>query len=280
MVSLSLNKLNPQENPRKSILSVDVGLTNLAFCWLENYNSEQWKIHYWKVIDMNTQHSPDTHCSHVCTNKKPCKRNAVMLSSDGSATCKQHGPKATGTKGTASKGTSPKGTASKGTTSISTSRDVLQRTIHNAITYIKKFLEDNKEALKGVTGCVIEKQPMKSTALQTMSHVIYTLFIEHFGTSVPVYMTPAYNKAVQITGLVTPPKASKGRAGYKQRKQNGVIATQAIIEYWKEEILVLPDAEHGIAKLRSNKGKLDDYSDSFLQALFEITTTSTTATTK
>lgn len=267
MVSLSLNKLKPQENPHKSILSVDVGLTNLAFCWLENSNCEQWKVHYWKVIDMNTQHSPDTHCSHVCANKKPCKRNAVMLTTNGSPTCKQHGPKHAGSK-------------TKGTTAITTSRDVLQRTIHNAITYIKNFLNENKEALKGATGCVIEKQPMKSTALQTMSHVIYTLFIEHFGTSVPVYMTPAYNKAVQITGLVTPPKASKGRAGYKQRKQNGVMAAQAIIEHWGDAIMVLPDAEHGIAKLRSNKGKLDDYSDSFLQALFEITMPTKTATTK
>lgn len=267
MVSLSLNKLNPQGNPHKSILSVDVGLTNLAFCWLENHNREQWKIHYWKVIDMNTQHSPDTHCSHICTNKKPCKRNAVMLTTDGSPTCKQHGPKSTGAKGT-------------GTTTISTSRDVLQRTIHNAIMYIKKFLDENKEELKGVTGCVIEKQPMKSTALQTMSHVIYTLFIEHFGIGVPVYMTPAYNKAVQITGLVTPPKASKGRAGYKQRKQNGVIAAQSIIEYWGDAIMVLPDATDGLGKLRSNKGKLDDYSDSFLQALFEITIPIKTTTTK
>jgi hypothetical protein len=104
-----------------------------------------------------------------------------------------------------------------------------------------------------------------------MSHVIYTLFIQHFGVNVPVYMTPAYNKTVQIVGLIVPPKASKGRAGYKQRKQNGVMTAQKIMEHWGSTLEVDPLAVEGAIKLRGNKGKMDDYADSFLQALFAIT---------
>ena len=255
MVFLSIDKLKSEANPHRSVLSVDVGLTNLAICWLENTTDKVWKIHYWKVIDLNTQHSPDTHCSHICKNKKPCKRNAVMIMSEDRPVCKQHGPK----------------TSKTDCKSISTSREVLQKTVHNAIKYLKAFLVENCKDLEAITECVIEKQPLKSTALQTMSHVLYTLFVEHFGTEVPIYMTPAYNKTIHISGLISPPKASKGRAGYKQRKQNGVMTAQKVIEHWDNLLHVTDMSSEGITKLKSNKGKLDDYADSFLQALFAIT---------
>lgn len=259
-----MDKLKPENNGHKSVLSVDVGLTNLAICWLENTFKEEWKIHYWKVIDLNTQHSPDTHCSHICKNKKPCKRNAVMITPQDKPVCKQHGPKTTGAK-----------TQSK---SISTSREVLQKTVHNAVLYLTTFLEQHSKELTKVTECVIEKQPMKSTALQTMSHVLYTLFVQHFGTSIPIYMTPAYNKTIHISSLISPPKASKGRAGYKQRKQNGVMVAQKVIEHWGETVQVTDMSREGLEKLKGGKGKLDDYADSFLQALFAITNSSPNTT--
>ena len=72
------------------ILSIDVGIKNLALCLIETINiSPFYKIIYWKVLDLCEN---DNFCCDIKTNGKICTKSAKFTINNINY-CKQHASK-------------------------------------------------------------------------------------------------------------------------------------------------------------------------------------------
>jgi len=69
------------------LLSIDVGIKNLAFCYLNITDKEKFEIIKWDVVDLCN--SDKNICSGIQKNKKPCT-NAATFTKNNVYYCKKH----------------------------------------------------------------------------------------------------------------------------------------------------------------------------------------------
>lgn len=247
------------------ILSVDVGLKNLAFCLMsteENGNLEKYGIHYWNVI--NTLDSSDDN-NRFCVNCKrtanmKCQINQMILDCDNNPIeesilnyyCKTHYPKDKPIK------------KENKITNKKVKDFLLQDIAKLVITTLETIWRDIDSNLDHLTKIVIELQPRVNNKMKFVSHVVYGKIIDllskHEKDNVIVRFVAATKKLRVYTG---PYVACKLKGDYAKRKYLSIKYTEWFlkekftnVETWLELFL--------------KHYKKDDLADCFLMCLNEL----------
>lgn len=247
------------------ILSIDVGLKNLALCLMsteENGKLEMYRIHYWNVI--NTLDSSDdlnqfcVQCKRTANMK--CHINQMILDSNNNHIeesilnyyCKTHYPKDKPIK------------KENKITNKKVKDFLLQDIATLVISSLDSIWEDIHSHLDLLTKIVIELQPRVNNKMKFVSHVVYGKIIDLLNHShnnkVIVRFVAATKKLRVYTG---PHIACKLKGDYAKRKYLSIKYTEWFlkekftnVETWLESFL--------------KHSKKDDLADCFLMCLNEM----------
>lgn len=263
------------EEIKKCIVSIDVGVKNLAICVLTEGISGTINVLYWNLInvvdvsqndeDMETLMSsgdyqvtvdkkirkprrkkedmPEKPLKGVCINVirktgKPCGK-AGTINARGKAYCGTHDP---------SKKHKPQDT---------------QEWCYAMLLSLPKIGKDINDILLK-TNCVdkteviIEQQSMDNKKILLQGHLIFGHFVMLFNNKVPVRFVPAYNKLLAYDG---PDIACALKTPYAKRK----FLARKHTEYYLKKF---PTMNKWKGMFDSNVSKQDDLADSFLQGLY------------
>lgn len=247
------------------ILSIDVGLKNLALCLMsteENGNLEKYNIHYWNVI--NTLDSSDD-INQSCVNCKrtanmKCHINQMILDSNNNHVeesvlnyyCKTHYPKDKSIK------------KENKITSKKVKDFLLQDIAKLVISSLDSIWKDIDSHLDHLTKIVIELQPRVNNKMKFVSHVVYGKIIDLLSHSdkdnVIVRFVAATKKLRVYTG---PYVACKLKGDYAKRKYLSIKYTEwFLLEKFKNSETWL--------ELFLKNSKKDDLADCFLMCLNEL----------
>ena len=157
------------------ILSIDVGLRNLAFCIAKKSEVVDVDICLWDVY--NTLESSDSGytCQCLQMNKKVCGRKCTMkYNYKGQViyTCKRHFPTSTITA-----------TAKNKITIKKVDSYLLQDIAKRVLKKIQDVYDENKELFNSVTQVLIELQPKVNQKMKFVSHIIYGKLVELLGNA-------------------------------------------------------------------------------------------------
>lgn len=234
------------------ILSIDVGLRNLAFCCMSAKDKTQmstFNIELWKVY--NTLDSDDYHCTSIQKNGKVCGKKCGYKYKDKDAVtvhcCKKHFPKGVSI-------TSQNIFKKKMIDSY-----LLQDIALIVLAKLDQIFQENK-VLGDVSQVIIELQPKINQKMKFTSHIIYGKLVELYkNTNTTIRFVRASQKLKAYTG---PPIECKLKGSYAKRKWLSIQYTTFFLEnkfsdnqkkQWLSEFLEC--------------GKSDDRSDTFLMAL-------------
>jgi len=250
------------------ILTVDVGLKNLAMCIMDYdktdpTNTQQYAIRLWDVYNILDDDS-DHLCGGKMRNGKVCNKKALYKYKYGSSetddveaeqnnyTCKTHFPKDI-TMGP------------KNVIRVKAVKDYLLQDISRIVLQnIIQIHRANIDIFRHVTKVLIELQPKVNNKMKLISHLIYGKFVElYLDTSVPIRFVSASQKLKAYTG---PPIECKLKGAYPRRKYLSVRYAQ-----WILENKFCTDQIQRWIGVFSTKQKLDDKCDTFLMAINGIT---------
>lgn len=250
----------------KVIISIDVGVKNLAICVLGSplvtKNISDVSILLWKCYDVTKPITPPGPVipvvktprkkkdpsapvipSGICQNVirktgKACG-NAGPLNSRGRAYCGVHDP---------------------------AKKHKPQDTQLWAFNMITRLNTDIGEAISGAlpigvpVEVIIEQQSLSAKKILLQSHLIFGYFVEKFNNAVPVRFVPAYNKLSVYDGpeIACTLKTEYAKRKFMARKHTEYYLNRnPLLEEWKQFF-------------ESYKSKQDDISDAFLQGLHHI----------
>ncbi len=244
------------------IISIDVGIRNLALCVL--HFKKEFKILNWMLVDVLA--SPETTTKGVPRKKKanvadeekgPCQNTIKRtgkpcgkmgpINTRGRAYCGTHDP---------SRKHTPSDTQAwchhllKRLPSIT---DDINRCIETK-TKEDVLRDDNEREIE----VYIEQQCSTNKKILLASHVIFAHFVSLFDNSVPVRFVPAYNKLLVYDGPDVEPHY---KTPYANRKYFARCHARYFLE--KDEALL-----HWKNYFEQMKTKQDDLADSFLQGLY------------
>lgn len=242
------------------IISIDVGVKNLAICVLGKTKTNVIHVLYWKwynVVstgDETTTPSKEQRkrktkkekeqmgkCINVIRKTgKPCGRPGP-INSRGRSYCGVHNPE---------KKHNPHDTQEW-------CYGMLQ-SLPNITADIMAALEPWKN-FKNALQVVIEQQSVDNKKILLQSHLIYGHFVAHFDNRIPVRFVPAYHKLLVYDG---PDIACTLKTAYAKRK----FLAKKHTEYFLQGIPGMNTQWK--AFFDSCKTKQDDISDAFLQGLY------------
>lgn len=243
-----------------SILSIDVGLKNLALCLMASYPECKDKdltniysgctVHYWNVINTLDNKDSNKHCVQ-------CNRNAKLkrIDSDVDSTvlyyCKPHYPK---------------------DYPIKLENKIIQKKVKDfllqdiakliiqTIDDVWKDIEQHLDQLKKI---VIELQPRVNNKMKFVSHIVYGKIVEQLikcnKLTIPVRFISATKKLRVYTG---PYVACHLKGDYAKRKYLSIKYTE-----W---FLNSQESSEKWSFFFSNHFKKDDLADCFLMCLHEM----------
>lgn len=248
---------------KKCIISIDVGVKNLAICVLCQDTAGVIQVPYWKwfnVVDADLANgkrkkkekaSIETQYGQ-CVNMikrtgKPCGKKGV-INTRGRAYCGHHDP------------------------SRKHSADDTQQWCHAMLQRLPGITEDITKTLQSikdtpfekilpVLNVIIEQQSTDNKRILLQSHVIFAHFVSMYDNAVPVRFTPAYNKLLAYEG---PEITCTLKTPYAKRKFLARKHTEYFLDkmdhmrQWKDFFV-------------SCKSKQDDIADAFLQGLYVLT---------
>lgn len=254
MVNASFQEadLCPKGRRPMVVLSIDVGVKNLAMCVVE-YCSSQWSILHWS--NQSVIEDTSTRCSSIVkSSKEQCTKPAQFRAlGEGSLEyCGVH-----------AKAITPKVAIvhSKKTMKNMTDYELVQR----ILVYLAKYANDEWVAL--LTHVVIERQPVRSRKINLVADALFVYWTQ---CAPMVIFVPAIHK-IKTCALSTVPvvHVPKGRKGYQLRKSQSVTVTMEIIELMRLRNAL--NESVGVEDfVNSQCGKRDDYADTFMQALYFI----------
>ena len=256
------------------VLSIDVGIANLAICVLSLENLEKneedavesAEIHYWAVLDLMDV-EPDVK-SAVCSavvkrTKKPCEKKA-QFSFENKTFCKTHEPH----KG--------EEIQEKKTISKKKKRKVKTLGKHEICDRMINKLDAirNDCNLLDVDYVLIELQPGKNQKMKAFSEMIFTYFSirKHDQTKEDrrIKQVKFINAKNKLTIYDGPPIACKLKDKYARRKFFGVQHCKYFLEQQNEK----EEIENKYLDLFLKSLKKDDLSDCYLQGLYFLKTNS------
>lgn len=239
------------------ILTIDVGLKNLAMCIMgcdDSRKLETYRIHLWEVY--NTLEDETKLCKNqtkkgiLCNKKCSCKythTNTTVFC------CKTHFPK------------TMKMTASNQIKKKRVDDFLLQDIAGIVLDKLKQIYADNENIFKQVTKVLIELQPKVNNKMKFISHLIYGKFVELLiDTNVPIRFVRASQKLKAYKG---PPINCDKKGGYAKRKYLSIEYTKWFLK------TQFDSSEHDKwMTIFDNVCKQDDLADCFLMAINGCTT--------
>jgi hypothetical protein len=268
---------------KQCIISIDVGVKNLAICVLVNDSScinnrnvqnGTLEILFWKCYDVTEKHenkiinevgvkrkkrvkriSSQTELEKfgICQNllkrtKKPCGKRGI-LNSRGRAYCGLHNP---------NKKHTPEDTQQWCYSMIKTLPGITTDLLESICAHFKvKDVKDISNA-SSIIKVMIEQQSLDNKRILLQSHIIYGHFVNLFDNEILVRFVPAYNKLLVYDG---PNIVSNLKTPYARRK----FFAKAYTAYYLDEFRTLHEWR---PFFDSCKNKQDDISDAFLQGMY------------
>jgi hypothetical protein len=257
-------KLKSSSRMKRWIISIDVGVKNLAICILGEREDTGVEILLWKWYNVLAP-KEETPCKKrlldktkaktksvnygICQTiikrtKKPCGLKGI-LNNRGRAYCGRHDP-------------------TKKHTPLDT-----QQWCYDMLQNLPVITKDILSALKPTTNgqdvdkpiqVIIEQQAIDNKKILLQSHLIFGHFVSMFDNQVPVRFIPAYNKLLVYDG---PEVTTILKTPYARRK----FLSKRYTEYYLEK---LPSLGKWKPFFESCRTKQDDIADAFLQGLYVI----------
>jgi hypothetical protein len=231
------------------ILSVDVGIKNLAMCVMscsDKKDMKTYKIHYWNNCGvLETERSCQSELKNGKTCGKKCSRKFGI-----EVYCKRHSPKDVVTKSY-----SPK----------KIDRYLLQDIVELLVKKLKEIISENNELFKSLKAVYIELQPKVNNKMKLMSHVIYTHLVTFFmdcdgGASTTVRFLTARNKLKNFKGPNAAIAAEcKLKTPYSRRKWLSINYT----DWYLQNSFCEEEMTKWLPIFDQNKSKKDDLGDVF-----------------
>lgn len=244
----------------KMILTIDVGLKNLAMCIMDCENNKDMKsynIHLWEVFNTLEDPQPNainTTCigklknGRVCGKKCTFQYTSPLSSNMLVLTCKTHFPK--------NISITPKNKLKEKKVN-----DYLLQDISRIILLkIKEIYDGNSELFKKVTKIFVELQPRCNNKMKLISHLIYGKFVElYIDTPTIIRFVRASQKLKAYRGPVI---TCKLKGSYAKRKFLSIEYTKWFLDtqFNKEK------TNQWNAHFNSHSKK-DDLGDVFLMAI-------------
>ncbi len=161
------------------ILSIDIGLKNLAMCIMScskvgdysTYEIKLWNVY--NILEENAQSS--LQCDSKLKNGKTCGKKCgykYFINNECKHSCKTHFPKTLVKDGVIEKKFTIKQKKISDYLLQDIARSVLQR--------VTEIHQQNKQTMDNVTKVVIELQPKINNKMKMISHLIYGKFVELF----------------------------------------------------------------------------------------------------
>ena len=230
------------------ILSIDIGLRNLALCCMSCENPidfSTYKIHLWNVY--NVLDGDDYKCQHLLKNgntcNKKCSQTYIDENNANSFSCKTHFPK------------NIENTKKNLYKKKNVNDYLLQDITKIFIQKIQDIYDSQNEIFISIKNIIIELQPTFNPKMKLISHVLYGKFVELYkDTSVDIKFIRASQKLKAYTG---PEIICKLKGKYAQRKWLSIEYTKWFLENkFSEE-----QKNQWLPFFLENKNKLDDMSD-------------------
>lgn len=238
------------------ILTIDVGLKNLAFCIMSCQDKQDmttYNIHLWEVINTLDESIPN--CSGIIkkTNKECGKKCSMKYIDDKGEiiyTCKPHFPKNIHVM-------KNKHIIKK----IKVKECLLQDIALSVIFAINQLYEANKELFLELTKIHIELQPKINNKMKLISHIIYGKLVEIFKDSPNTQIR--FIRAAQKLKIYKGPFIECNlKSAYSKRKYLSIQYTKWILENSFSE-----EQRNIWYNFFLENKKKDDLSDVYLMAL-------------
>jgi hypothetical protein len=232
--------------------TVDIGIKNLALCVMGR-NEETCQIYFklWEVFNVVEDES-DRLCCELMKNKMVCGNMVSYKHKNAEGdivyTCKKHFPKDVPMK-------------NDNLIKIKKVKDFsLQEIASKVITQMTKLFANYGELFSNVGKVLIELQPKVNNKMKFVSHIVYSKFVEHYMTSVPVPIR--FVRASQkLKAYKGPEVQCKLKTPYAKRKYLSVEYTK-----WMLDNLNVEDVAAWKTIFSKHK-KQDDLSDVFLMCI-------------
>lgn len=232
------------------ILSVDVGVKNLALCVVDRSTKS---IRFWRCYDVlegdrgkpkAAKREGTGKCQGILRGKrgksgKACERMGTVNTSTGRAYCGIHDP---------SRRHTPKETQGWCWGML--------RTLPVIQSEIQKMMNDVSGDIKEI---VIEQQSMKSKRMLMMGHILYGHFVHVYNNEVKVRFVPAWGKLKVYDG---PEIECKLKTQYARNKYLARKHTEHILGNGTGS------DRRWLAEVFNKSKKQDDLADSYLQAVY------------
>ena len=234
------------------ILTIDIGLRNLAMCIMSAVDKQDistYNIHLWDVY--NTLDSDDYACEGVQKSGKVCGKKCTckyLMDNEYKYCCKTHFPKNIEF-------------AKNNVFKKKTINDYLLQNIAKIVlTKIQEIFNDNKDIFTSVKQILIELQPKINRKAIFTSHIIYGKLVELYKeTDTTIRFVRASQKLKAYTG---PEIVCKLKGAYAQRKWFSVQYTK-----WFLETKFSQDHKEKWLPFVLSHKKADDICDTALMAI-------------
>jgi len=236
------------------IVTVDVGLKNLAFCIMECENPKElstYNIKLWNVY--NTLETPVYLCKGILKSGKTCGKRCLYKYQNGELeleyTCKLHFPKSQIIK------------SNNHYKQKRVDEYLLQDITKIVLTKMNSIFEENSDLFDKVTKVLIELQPKINNKMKLISHLIYSKFVELFINN-PKTTIRFVRAAQKLKAYKGPIIMCNLKGAYARRKYLSIQYTKWFLnnKFSKEE------KEKWLDVFLSNN-KQDDLGDVFLMAI-------------
>ena len=229
-----------------NILSIDVGLLNLAFCGMQIKIEEEYpvKINIWQVI--NTLGNEKSECCGFLKSGEKCIKLASYISNE-SEYCKLHIPKKSNYKKIKVK---------------KCNNFTLQEIAINIIDCINNLYKSHKEIFDNLDKVLIELQPRVNNKMKFVSHIIFGKIAELVkNEKCLIRFVAAKNKLRNFQG---PRFESDIKSKYGQRKKASIYYCKWYLEnYFTEQEKI------DLLKFLEGNKKADDLCDTFNMCIQE-----------
>ena len=239
------------------IVTIDVGLKNLAICIMHCENSKDlttYNIKLWEVY--NTLETPTYSCKGILKNGKTCGKRCLYkyfqnteVNNEWEYTCKLHFPKSQTIK------------QNNHYKQKKVDEYLLQDITRIILSKMNTVFEEHKDLFSDVTKVFIELQPKVNNKMKLISHLIYGKFVELF-IDKPTTIVRFVRAAQKLKAYKGPLITCHLKGAYAKRKYLSIEYTKWFLNNKFNEI----EKSMWLDKFISHNKK-DDLGDVFLMAI-------------
>jgi len=210
---------NQNANANNVVLTVDVGLKNLALCVMDS----KYNLHLWDVYNMFENEEYNHTCNsikkdgEICNKKCQYKFNEIGNVENVIYSCKKHVPKEIVLE--------KKHFIKEKKVGDYLLQDITQRIMNK----IREIYNNNPQTMTSITNICIELQPRVNQRMKFTSHIIYATFVDLYKDT---NVTIRFIRASQNLQAYNGPKVECNlKSPYAKRKFLSVVYTKWYLEH-------------------------------------------------